>query len=141
VGCNGLEAYWTPEIYITNNGDIPITEYCIKFQVLGQSNDTICFDTGNIIEPGETFIQTWPNVYDWGVLSLHLLDVNGESEQSWNSFGLDVNISDNMYVQTINNAPDCEPEIPGCTIEQCNYDPEATLNDSCDFELCQGCRF
>jgi gliding motility-associated-like protein len=142
VGCNGLEAYWTPEIYITNNGDIPITEYCIKFQVLGQSNDTICFDTGNIIEPGETFIQTWPNVYDWGVLSLHLLDVNGESEQSWNSFGLDVNISDNMYVQTINNAPDCEPEeIPGCTIEQaCNYDPEATLNDgSCDFELCQGC--
>ena len=142
VGCNGLEAYWTPEIYITNNGDIPITEYCIKFQVLGQSNDTICFDTGNIIEPGETFIQTWPNVYDWGVLSLHLLDVNGESEQSWNSFGLDVNISDNMYVQTINNAPDCEPEeIPGCTIEQaCNYDPEATLNDgSCDFESCVGC--
>ena len=69
VGCNGLEAYWTPEIYITNNGDIPITEYCIKFQVLGQSNDTICFDTGNIIAPGETFIQDWPNVYDWGALS------------------------------------------------------------------------
>ena len=138
VGCNGLEAYWTPEIYITNNGDIPITEYCIKFQVLGQSNDTICFDTGNIIEPGETFIQTWPNVYDWGTLSLHLLDINGESEQSWNNFGLDINIGNNMYVQVINNEPDC---TPGCTIEQaCNFDPNATLNDgSCDFESCAGC--
>ena len=137
VGCNGLEAYWTPEIYITNNGDIPITEYCIKFQVLGQSNDTICFDTGNIIEPGETFIQTWPNVYDWGTLSLHLLDVNGESEQSWNSFGLDVNIGNNMYVQVINNEPDCIIDIYGCTDETANnFNPEANSDDgSCLYDV------
>ena len=141
VGCDGLEAYWTPEIYITNNGDIPISEYCIKFQILGQSNDTICFNTSNVIAPGETFIQDWPNVYDWGVLSLHLLDVNGESEQSWNSFGLDVNISNNMYVQTINNAPDCEPEeIPGCTdINAINYNPLATIDDGSCIEPIIGC--
>jgi gliding motility-associated-like protein len=137
VGCNGLEAYWTPEIYITNNGDIPITEYCIKFQVLGQSNDTICFDTGNIIEPGETFIQTWPNVYDWGTLSLHLLDVNGESEQSWNNFGLDINIGNNMYVQVINNEPDCIIDIYGCTDETANnFNPEANSDDgSCLYDV------
>jgi len=105
--------YWIPELQLTNQGDIPITEWCVKFQVLGQSNDTVCFNNITIL-PGETYIQDWPNIYDWDVtVSIHILHVNGDDQ--------------------------CEPvEIPGCTIEQaCNYNPEATINDgSCDFESC-----
>jgi gliding motility-associated-like protein len=81
-------------------------------------------------------------VFEWGVLSVRVIDVNGENEQSWNDFGLDDDIGDNMYVQIITDEPNCElEEIPGCTIEQaCNYNPEATVSDgSCDFESCQGC--
>jgi gliding motility-associated-like protein len=133
--------YWIPELQLTNQGDIPITEWCVKFQVLGQSNDTICFNSITIL-PGETYIQDWPNVYDWGVLSIHILHVNGVSENFWEDFGEDNFIANNMYTQVILNEGWCEPEeIPGCTIEQaCNYNPEATVNDgSCDFESCAGC--
>ena len=64
--------------------------------------------------PGETYELEWPNMYEWGVLSVRVIDVNGESEQSWNDFGLDDDIGDNMYVQIITDEPNCEPEeIPG----------------------------
>ncbi len=133
--------YWVPELHLTNEGDTPITEWCVNFSVLGQSNDTVCFNNTTIL-PGETFVQGWPNVYDWGVLSIHILHVNGVSENFWEDFGEDNSIGNNMYVQVISNEGFCEPEeIPGCTIEQaCNYNPEATISDgSCEFESCAGC--
>ena len=135
--------YWIPTFYLTNNGEVPITEFCIVEDVIGTltGDDTICFNNLNII-PGETYELEWPNMYEWGVLSVRIIDVNGEGENFWDDFGLDDNIEDNMYVQIINYNDECEPaEIPGCTIEQaCNYNPNATLNDnSCDFESCAGC--
>ena len=133
--------YWVPELYLTNEGDTPITEWCVNFSVLGQSNDTVCFNNTTIL-PGETYVQGWPNVYDWGVLSIHILHVNGVSENFWEDFGEDNSIANNMYVQIVSNEGFCEPEeIFGCTIEQaCNYNPEATISDdSCEFESCAGC--
>ena len=143
IGCDGLDAYWSPTFYFINEGEVPITEFCITEDILGTlaGDDTICFDSFTI-PPGETYELEWPNMYEWGVLTVRVIDVNGESEQSWNDFGLDNDIGDNMYVQIVTDEPDCEPEeIPGCTIEQaCNYNPEATISDnSCDFESCQGC--
>ncbi len=143
TGCDGLDAYWSPTFYFINEGEVPITEFCITEDILGTlaGDDTICFDSFTI-PPGETYELEWPNMYEWGVLTVRVIDVNGESEQSWNDFGLDNDIGDNMYVQIVTDEPDCEPEeIPGCTIEQaCNYNPEATISDnSCDFESCQGC--
>ena len=148
MGCefDGVEPepvpYWSPSLYITNNGDVPITEYCIKLDILSTPEiDTICFNNINIL-PGETFIQNWPNMYDWGVVSIHILHVNGEVAGA--QFGLEnaFTVADNMYVQIVNYNGECEPEeIPGCTIVQaCNYNPLATVNDgSCDFESCVGC--
>jgi len=143
VGCDGLDAYWSPTFYFINEGEVPITEFCITEDILGTlaGDDTTCYDN-LAIPPGETYELEWPNMYEWGVLTVRIIDVNGESEQSWNDFGLDDDIGDNMYVQIVTNEPNCEPEeIPGCTIEQaCNYNPEATVNDgSCDFESCVGC--
>ena len=90
------------------------------------------------ILPGETYELLWPYEYEWGVLTVRIINVNGESEQSWNDFGLDTNVGNNMYVQIITDEPDC---VLGCTIEQaCNYNPDAAINDgSCDFESCVGC--
>ena len=143
IGCDGLDAYWSPTFYFINEGEVPITEFCITEDILGTlaGDDTTCYDNFTI-PPGETYELGWPNMYEWGVLTVRIIDVNGESEQSWNDFGLDDDIGDNMYVQIVTNEPNCEPEeIPGCTIEQaCNYNPEATISDnSCDFESCQGC--
>lgn len=135
--------FWIPELQLTNQGEAPITEWCVKFQALGQINDTICFDSPTIL-PGETYILPWPNdIYNWDVtVSIHILHVNGESENWWMDFGDDDVISNNTYVQNIVYNNECIPDdIYGCTIEQaCNYNPEATVNDgSCDFESCVGC--
>jgi len=148
MGCefDGVEPdpvpYWSPSLYITNNGDVPITEYCIKLDILSTPEiDTICFNNINIL-PGETFAQDWPNVYDWGVVSIHILNVNGEVAGTEFGFENAFTVADNMYVQIVNYNNECEPEeIPGCTIVQaCNYNPLATVNDgSCDFESCVGC--
>jgi len=139
TGCNELGAYWLPTFYLTNYGEVPITELCVTEDILSSlpGNDTICFDNFTIL-PGETYELEWPYEYEWGVLTVRIIDVNGESEQSWNDFGLDTNVGNNMYVQIITDEPDC---TLGCTIEQaCNYNPEATINDgSCDFESCVGC--
>tara|TARA_B100000575_G_scaffold215765_1_gene176482 strand:+ start:3114 stop:6044 length:2931 start_codon:yes stop_codon:yes gene_type:complete len=131
VGCDTFGPYWNPTLYFTNNGEVPITEYCIKFQVLGQSNDTVCF-TNNTILPGEIFVQSWPNVYDWGTLSLHLLHINGESENEWYEWGSDNNVANNMFTAVVNNEPTC-----GCTdINAVNYNPNATEDDgSCTYTI------
>ncbi len=142
IGCNGLDAYWSPTFYFTNEGEIPITEFCITEDILGTlaGDDTICFDSF-VIPPGETYELEWPNMYEWGVLTVRIIDVNGESEQSWNDFGLDNDIGDNMYVQIITDEPDCEPEeIPGCTdINAINYNPLATIDDGSCIEPIIGC--
>ena len=136
---NAQGAYWLPTFYLTNYGEVPITELCVVEDILGTlaGNDTVCFN-GFTILPGETYELLWPYEYEWGVLTVRIINVNGESEQSWNDFGLDTNVENNMYVQIITDEPDC---VLGCTIEQaCNYNPDATINDgSCDFESCVGC--
>jgi gliding motility-associated-like protein len=134
--------YWIPTYYFTNNGDVPITEFCVVPDILSTPEiDTLCYDGFNIL-PGGSFELSLPNVYDWGVLSVRIINVNGEVEGY--EFGNEspFTVADNMYVQIINYNDECEPaEIPGCTITQaCNYNPEATVNDgSCDFESCVGC--
>jgi len=132
--------YWVPELHLTNEGDTPITEWCVNFSVLGQINDTVCFNNTTIL-PGETYIQGWPNVYDWGVLSIHILHVNGVSENWWEDFGEDNSITNNMYVQVISNEGFCEPEeIPGCTdINAINYNPLATIDDGSCIDPIIGC--
>ena len=130
--------YWIPELQLTNNGDVPITEWCVKFQVLGQSNDTICFNNITIL-PGETYIQDWPNIYDWDVtLSVHILHVNGESSNSWYQWGFDDVISNNSQVYSVLYNNECEPEeILGCTDETANnYNPNANVDDgSCTYDI------
>ena len=131
--------YWIPTFYLTNNGEVPITEFCIVEDVIGTlaGDDTICFNNLNII-PGETYELEWPNMYEWGVLSVRVIDVNGEGENFWDDFGLDDNIEDNMYVQIINYNDECVPtEIEGCTDETANnYNPNATLDDgSCIYDV------
>ena len=130
--------YWIPELQLTNQGDIPITEWCVKFQVLGQSNDTVCFN--NItIPPGETYIQDWPDIYDWNVtVSIHILHVNGESGNSWYEWGFDDVISNNSQVYGVLYNDECEPEeILGCTDETANnYNPNANVDDgSCTYDV------
>jgi len=131
--------YWNGTFYLTNNGEVPITEFCIVEDILGtlEGNDTICFNNLNII-PGETYEIIFPFMYEWGVLSVRIIDVNGEGENFWDDFGLDDNIEDNMYVQIINYNDECVPtEIEGCTDETANnYNPNATLDDgSCTYDV------
>ena len=106
VGCDENGPFWNSVFYLSNLGTEPITEFCIKNQVLGQSDDTTCFDAFTIL-PGETYELNWPNVYSWGVLSSHILHVNGANDNWWIQFGQDDNIGNNMYVQIINDQPEC----------------------------------
>jgi gliding motility-associated-like protein len=163
TGCDEFGPYWSPTFYFTNEGDVTITELCIVEDLLGtpQPNDTVCFNNLNIL-PGQTYTQDWPNMYEWDVLTVRVINVNGDNGNSFNDFGFDDDVADNMYVQVINDTPNCtegctDPdadnynpnavfddgscEIGGCTIEQaCNYNLDATYNDgSCDFESCVGC--
>jgi len=137
TGCDDSGPYWNPDIYITNNGEETITEYCIKLDILSTPEiDTICFESISIF-PGETFVQGWPNMYDWGVISLHLLHVNGEVPN--NDFGFEdaFTVADNMYVQIVNDTPNC---LEGCTDPEANnYNPDASIDDgSCTYDI-YGC--
>ena len=143
TGCDEYGPYLDPQIHITNLGLDDITEFCIKFQVLGQTNDTVCF-TGQDYLPlgyGESAIQYWPRIYNNGVLSLHLLDVNGPSPFSWLDFGIDEWAYNNTYVEVL---PDISNAwcTSGCTDAiACNYAPEAFLDDGgCEYpELYYDC--
>ena len=127
-----------PTFYLTNYGDVPITELCVVEDILSSlpGNDTVCFDNFTIL-PGETYELLWPYEYEWGVLTVRIIDVNGESEQSWNDFGLDTNVENNMYVQIITDEPDC---VSGCTdINAINYNPLATIDDGSCIDPIVGC--
>ena len=50
TGCDTYGAYLQPSIFISNQATVDITEFCVKFQVLGQTNDTVCF-TGQTYLP------------------------------------------------------------------------------------------
>jgi gliding motility-associated-like protein len=135
TGCNELGAYWLPTFYLTNYGEVPITELCVTEDILSSlpGNDTVCFNNFTIL-PGETYELEWPYEYEWGVLTVRIIDVNGESEQSWNSFGLDNNVGNNMYVQIITDEPDC---VLGCIDPEANnYNPNANVDDgSCEYDI------
>jgi len=134
TGCDEFGPYWSAQFQLTNLGNTPITEWCINADILSTpENDTICFDFTTIM-PGETYIQQWPNVYDWGVLSLHVLHVNGNSGVSFNQFGDDSSVSNNMYVQIISDEPNC---TTGCTdSDALNYNPDAVIDDgSCQYSI------
>ena len=142
-GCDEYGPYLDPQIHITNLGLDDITEFCIKFQVLGQSNDTVCFEAQSYLplEYGESAIQYWPRIYNSGVLSLHLLDVNGPSPFSWLDFGIDEWTYNNTYVEVLPvlSTSWC---TAGCIDETaCNYAPEAFLDDGgCEYpELYYNC--
>ncbi len=138
TGCDEFGAYWLPIFYLTNYGDAPITELCVTEDILGTlaGDDTTCFDNFTIL-PGETYELEWPNMYEWGVLTVRVVDVNGSSDQSWNDFGLDNNIGNNMYVQIITDEPNC---VSGCTdINAVNYNPLATIDDGSCIDPIIGC--
>lgn len=123
TGCDEFGPYWSPQFYLTNEGTTPITEFCIVEDILGTwaPNDTTCFDN-IVIQPGETYVQDWPNMYEWGVLTVRVIDVNGPSGVSWNDFGQDTDVADNMYVQIINNAPECNYPDAKPTFNQLGYE-------------------
>lgn len=123
TGCDEFGPYWSPQFYLTNEGTTPITEFCIVEDILGTwaPNDTTCFDN-IVIQPGETYVQDWPNMYEWGVLSVRVIDVNGSSGVSWNDFGQDDDVGDNMYVQIITNAPECNYPDAKPTFNQLGYE-------------------
>jgi len=143
TGCDEYGPYLEPSIYMSNLGTDDITELCIKFQVLGQTNDTVCF-TGQSYLPlasGDSAVQEWPKLYVDGVLSLHLLDVNGPSPFSWLDFGIDEWTYNNTYVEVLPTLSSswC---VSGCTDETaCNYVVGAALDDgSCEYpELYYDC--
>ena len=137
-GCDGSNPYWIPTIHLSNLTNPAINEYCVKIQVLGQTNDTICFNgMGYTINSfGEISIE-WPiPIYSYGAVSVHVLHINGESSNSWNDFGEDSNISNNMSVFIVGN-PGIECEILGCTdADAINYNPEATEDDgTCEYDI------
>ena len=133
TGCDENGPYWNASFYLTNEGNVPITEWCINADILSTpENDTICFDF-TTIEPGETYVQQWPTSYDWGVLSTNILHVNGNSGVTWNQFGDDTDVADNMYVQIINDEPEClGPDAIPFSLNQtyeCIDDEVFLLND------------
>ncbi len=136
--CDGFTPYWVPTIHLNNLSNPAITEYCIKIQVLGQTNDTICFNAmGNTINSfGEIDIE-WPNpIYSYGAVSVHVLDINGESPNSWEDFGEDDNISNNTLVLTIGGSGiNCD--VAGCIDDTANnYNPNANVDDgSCTYDI------
>ena len=123
VGCDEFGPYWSPQFYLTNEGTTPITEFCIVEDILGTwaPNDTTCFDN-LVIQPGETYVQDWPNMYEWGVLTVRVIDVNGNSGVSWNDFGQDTDVADNMYVQIISDEPECNYPDAKPTFNQLGYE-------------------
>ena len=134
TGCDENGPYWNPDFYLINNGDEIITEYCIIADILSSPGvDTVCFNNLNIT-PGETFIQGWSNIYDWGVLNFRIINVNGENPPFEFGFENPLTVADNMYNQIISDEPNC---IYGCTDEDANnYNPDATIDDgSCTYDI------
>ena len=136
TGCDVDGPYLEPKIFMSNHGTEDITEFCVKFQILGQTNDTVCFTGQSYLPlgPGSTAVQQWPRIYVDGVLSLHLLDVNGEGGFWWMDFGLDENSYNNTYVEVLPNITTswC---TSGCTDElACNYMGDVFIDDgSCEY--------
>jgi len=136
--CDGFTPYWVPTLHLNNLTNPAINEYCIKVQVLGQTNDTICFNAmGTTINSFGDISIEWPNpIYSYGVVSIHVLDVNGESPNSWENFGEDDNISNNMIVLTIGGSGiNCN--VVGCIDDTANnYNPDANVDDgSCTYDI------
>ena len=136
--CDGFTPYWVPTLHLNNLTNPAINEYCIKVQVLGQTNDTICFNAmGTTINSFGDISIEWPNpIYSYGVVSVHVLDVNGESPNSWENFGEDDNISNNMIVLTIGGSGiNCN--VVGCIDDTANnYNPDANVDDgSCTYDI------
>jgi len=136
--CDGFTPYWVPTLHLNNLTNPAINEYCIKVQVLGQTNDTICFNAmGTTINSFGDISIEWPNpIYSYGVVSVHVLDVNGESPNSWENFGEDDNISNNILVLTIGGSGiNCN--VAGCIDDTANnYNPDANVDDgSCTYDI------
>ena len=136
--CDGFTPYWVPTLHLNNLTNPAINEYCIKVQVLGQTNDTICFNAmGTTINSFGDISIEWPNpIYSYGVVSVHVLDVNGESPNSWENFGEDDNISNNILVLTIGGSGiNCN--VVGCIDDTANnYNPDANVDDgSCTYDI------
>jgi gliding motility-associated-like protein len=134
-GCDDFNSYWQPTLNLSNVGDTDITEFCIKFNVLGQYLDTLCFD--EVIPAGSNISLEWPElIYSYGTISIHMLHVNGESDQPWNDFGDDSFIDNNMFV-TIVGGPTVNCDVLGCTDPEANnFDSNANVDDgSCEYDI------
>jgi len=136
--CDGFTPYWIPTIHLNNLTNPAINEYCIKVQVLGQTNDTICFNAmGTTINSFGDISLEWPEpIYSYGTVSIHVLDVNGESPNSWENFGEDDNISNNTLVLSI-NGPSINCDVLGCIDPEANnFDFGANVDDgSCTYDI------
>jgi len=134
-GCDEFTPYWQPTLQISNVGDLDIFDFCIKFNVLGQYLDTLCFN--EFIPPGATIQLEWPElIYDYGTISVHMLDVNGESDQPWNDFGDDESIANNMFTFIV-GGPTIDCDVLGCIDPDANnYNPNANVDDgSCEYDI------
>jgi len=59
--CDGFTPYWIPTLHLNNLTNPAINEYCIKVQILGQTNDTICFNAmGTTINSFGDISLEWP---------------------------------------------------------------------------------
>lgn len=136
--CDGFTPYWIPTLHLNNLTNPAITEYCIKVQVLGQTNDTICFNAmGNTISSFGELSLEWPEpIYSYGTISIHVLDVNGESPNWWEDFGEDDNISNNMFVSSI-LGPSINCDVLGCIDPEANnFNESANVDDgSCAYDI------
>lgn len=134
--CDGVDPYWSQTLHMSNLGLSDITEFCVKVQLIGVSNDTICFSGSEYtISPSGNISLEWPEYfYDYGVVSIHILHINGESIYSWYYYGEDTNILNNQLVVNMGE-PSIDCDIYGCTDPlACNYNPEATSeNGSCEY--------
>ena len=134
-GCEEFTPYWQPILSLSNSGETDINEFCIKFNVLGQYLDTLCFN--ETILAGSSIELQWPElIYDYGTISIHMLDVNGESNQSWNDFGDDESIADNMFTFIV-GGPGINCDVLGCIDPDANnYNPNANVDDgSCEYDI------
>ena len=136
--CDGFTPYWIPTLHLNNLTNPAINEYCIKVQVLGQTNDTICFNAmGATINSFGDLSLEWPEpIYSYGTISIHVLDINGESENSWEDFGEDDNIGNNMFVTSI-LGPSINCDVLGCIDPDANnFDEGANVDDgSCTYDI------
>jgi len=136
--CDGFTPYWVPTLHLSNLSTQPITEYCIKLQVLGQTDDTLCFNSiETTIDSFGNISLEWPEpIYSYGTVSIHVLDVNGESPNSWEDFGEDDNIDNNMFVLVVGN-PTINCDVFGCIDPEANnYDEEANVDDgTCTYDI------